>query len=650
MSTGTGRGAPRRSAAPRRCSVHGMCGIAGIVAGTHRSMEELEALASAMAEAVVHRGPDDVGSWVDPRGSVAFGHRRLSILDLSPSGAQPMRSHCGRFVIAFNGEIYNHAALRRKLKARRFRGHSDTEVLLAAISEWTVDGALPMLNGMFAFAVWDEEQRVLTLARDRIGEKPLYYGFAGADFIFGSELKALCVHPRFNTSIDTDALAELLRLSYVPAPHSIYTGILKLLPGHTVRVKVEDRPRVAGPVRYWSLDAKEPAREPPEREELVQELEELLCTSVRLRMVADVPVGAFLSGGIDSSTVAALMQSQSSHPIKTFSISFNEREFNEARHARRVADALGTSHAEFAFTPEDALALVPELPLVYDEPFADTSQLPTMLLCRVARHDVTVALSGDGGDELFGGYRRYKWAVPVWRVLSLSPSSGRRVAAEGLEALSRSRHLPRRPRTAAQIGKAARIARARDFDDFQERIVSLQDVAGPAPSNGAVQRSLGDRMLLADTRRYLPDDILVKVDRASMAVSLECRLPLLDHRIAEWAWRLPASTKLRGRRGKWLLRGVLEKHLPPALYDRPKQGFGVPLARWLRGPLKEWTGDLLASRRLGDNGLIDSTLVQHMWNEHRAGIRDWHDQLWPVLMFEAWRDKVAAAHTPSSLT
>jgi asparagine synthase (glutamine-hydrolysing) len=627
-----------------------MCGIAGIVAGTHRSVEELEALASAMAEAVVHRGPDDVGSWVDPRGSVAFGHRRLSILDLSPSGAQPMRSHCGRFVIAFNGEIYNHAALRRKLKARRFRGHSDTEVLLAAISEWTVDGALPMLNGMFAFAVWDEEQRVLTLARDRIGEKPLYYGFAGADFIFGSELKALCVHPRFNTSIDTDALAELLRLSYVPAPHSIYTGILKLLPGHTVRVKVEDRPRVAGPVRYWSLDAKEPAREPPEREELVQELEELLCTSVRLRMVADVPVGAFLSGGIDSSTVAALMQSQSSHPIKTFSISFNEREFNEARHARRVADALGTSHAEFAFTPEDALALVPELPLVYDEPFADTSQLPTMLLCRVARHDVTVALSGDGGDELFGGYRRYKWAVPVWRVLSLSPSSGRRVAAEGLEALSRSRHLPRRPRTAAQIGKAARIARARDFDDFQERIVSLQDVAGPAPSNGAVQRSLGDRMLLADTRRYLPDDILVKVDRASMAVSLECRLPLLDHRIAEWAWRLPASTKLRGRRGKWLLRGVLEKHLPPALYDRPKQGFGVPLARWLRGPLKEWTGDLLASRRLGDNGLIDSTLVQHMWNEHRAGIRDWHDQLWPVLMFEAWRDKVAAAHTPSSLT
>jgi asparagine synthase (glutamine-hydrolysing) len=559
-----------------------------------------------------------------------------------------MTSHCGRYVIAFNGEIYNHAPLRKELRGRSFRGHSDTEVLLAAISEWTVEGALPRLNGMFAFAVWDADQRVLTLVRDRIGEKPLYYGFAGADFIFGSELKALRVHPRFDASINAAAVAELLRLSYIPAPYSIYAEIVKLPPGHTVRVEVGDRLRVTAPGKYWSLDEEESPRQHLDREMLVQELDELLRESVRLRMVADVPLGAFLSGGIDSSTITALMQAQSNQPVKTFSISFNESGFDEAHHARRVANALGTSHAEFAFTPKDALALVPDLPLVYDEPFADTSQLPTMLLCRVARREVTVALSGDGGDELFGGYRRYKWAVPLWRAMKLSPSPGRRAAAKGLEVLSRSSHLPWGPDVAAVIGKAARIARARNFADFQERIVSLRNVPVSAADDGAAGRSLGDRMLLADTRQYLPDDILVKVDRASMAVSLECRLPLLDHRIAEWAWHIPASTKLRGRRGKWLLRGLLSKYVSPELYDRPKQGFGLPLAQWLRGPLREWASDLLSPARLANDELIDAAPVQRMWNEHRTRARDWQYQLWPILMFEAWRDTAAGRPNPSS--
>lgn len=643
-----------------------MCGITGFwsLARQHTS-----AVAERMALCIKSRGPDDAGVWADDTVGLVLAHRRLSILDLSPAGHQPMLSPCGRYVLVYNGEIYNHLDLRKDLETEgghfAWRGHSDTETLLAALRHWGIEGALQRCNGMFAFALWDVQERTLFLARDRMGEKPLYYGISGESFLFASELKALTAFPGWRGEVERDVLALYLRHNYVPAPWSIYKGILKLPPAHFVAIREGGR-RLGDPVCYWDLPsiASEGVRQT--RDDIVSttdELDVLLRDAVGRRMVADVPLGAFLSGGFDSTIVVAQMQAQSVRPVKTFSIGFHEAAHNEAQHAKAVAAYLGTDHTELYVSPEEAMSVIPLLSEIYDEPFGDSSQIPTLLVSQLARRHVTVSLSGDGGDELFYGYQRYALGYRIWSKLRLLPAPLRQALGwclghapvNGLERLQRL--LPTRitvEHLADQLPKLAQVLCHRTGESFYRALISHwkqpdRIVLGAKepetilsqPGRLADLPDLRNRMMLLDMLTYLPDDILTKVDRASMAVSLEARVPLLDHRLVEFAWRIPLKYKVRNGQGKWLLRQVLYRYVPKELVERPKMGFGVPIEHWLRGPLRDWAEELLDEKRLREEAFFDPAPIRKMWMEHVAGKRRWHYYLWDVLMFQAWLEKRA---------
>ncbi len=634
-----------------------MCGLAGLWrAGGEIDAAHLAALAGAMGDALRHRGPDDDGVWADAEAGIALAHRRLSILDLSPLGHQPMASADGRYVVAYNGEVYNFAALREELAARGhgFRGHSDTEVLLAAVVEWGVEAAIGRCNGMFAIALWDRAERALWLARDRVGKKPLYYGWAGRTLVFGSELKALWRHPDFDNGIDRDALALLLRYDYVPAPYCIHADAFKLAPGTILRLDAEAVARGPGAHepgrdqrRYWSarerMAAAIAAPFGGDIDAAEDRLDELLREAVGLRMVADVPVGVFLSGGTDSSVVTSLMQALSPQPVRSFTIGFQGSHHDEAPLALEVARHLGTDHTELYVSGADALAVVPQLPAMFDEPFADASQVPTALVCRLARSRVTVALSGDGGDELFFGYTRYERALRNLRLLQRVPAPLRRWLARSAQGHGEAARAGGFAAFAAEMG-------ARGIGDvYRNRILrwrfpqaavpgaglppTLYDLADPLDGQGTA----ADAMMLADYSVYLPDDLLCKVDRASMAVGLEARAPLLDTAVAEFAWSLPLSYKHGEDGSKRLLKRVLKRYLPDAMVDRGKRGFGAPVSQWLREDLRDWADGLLDPARLRQEGYLEVGLVHGLWRRFLDGEKRWHTHLWNVLMFQAWQ-------------
>ena len=682
-----------------------MCGITGFWAPDHQSAESLKNVARNMADSLRHRGPDDAGVWVDADRGLALGHRRLAILDLSPAGHQPMASSSGRYVVSFNGEIYNHLELRKDLDCDIlgglastvvgselsygapnviWRGHSDTETLLAGFERWGIEATLQRCVGMFAIALWDKHANTLTLARDRFGEKPIYYGWVGSDaaktFVFGSELKALRAYPGFVSRVSREALAQYLRFMYVPAPLSIYESIYKLEPGclltlpglrHGIQI-----------TRWWSLaDAVQAgARDPIEDEaEAVNLLEVQLGEAVRLQSLADVPLGAFLSGGVDSSAIVALMQKQSSFPVKTFTIGFEEAPYDESNYARAVAQHLGTLHSELYVTTADARNVIPQLPTMYDEPFADSSQIPTYLVSKAARQHVTVALSGDAGDELFGGYNRYFWGPRIWNRLAWIPSPVRKTLGSAIAALpTASWDILGAPLNVLLPGAhgitrlgdkahklAERLRNVRDLDDLYTSLVTewqvpsalvQQEIGSSFAMRDNEQLALGrgetsaavrespcidpvERMMYRDIMTYLPDDILLKVDRAAMACSLETRVPFLDHRVAELAWRLPLHMKIRGNTGKWALREVLYKYVPRELIERPKMGFGIPVGMWLRGPLRDWAEALLDPVRMNRQGYLKPEPIQTVWQQHLKGHYDWTSRLWSVLMFQAWLEE-----------
>jgi len=640
-----------------------MCGIAGF--WRNKNGDDPHELLRRMGEAIAYRGPDDSGTFHD--GTLGFSFRRLSILDLTPAGHQPMRSASGRFVIIFNGEVYNSAEIRNELGAgHNWRGHSDTEVMLEAIERWGIEAAVRRFIGMFAFALWDTHSRTLCLVRDRLGIKPLYYGWikTNGDFVFASELKAIRQYPGFEGRIDRDALSLYMRHNYVPAPHCIYEGLAKLPPGCILTLRAADAQPELQP--FWS--APEAARQGLQSRvaesdsEIADQLEAKLAEAVRQRMIADVPLGAFLSGGIDSSLVVALMQSQSGRPVKTFTIGFHEEAFNEAHHAKKIAAHLGTEHTELYVTPQDAMDVVPLLPAMYDEPFADSSQIPTFLVSRLARQSVTVSLSGDGGDELFAGYQRYLLTRRIWNALKKFPPSVRRTAAGVIQAVSpagidRSYGLvrplmPRRRQLASVGDKAHKLARMLELpgsDAIYLRALTHwpepESIVRGSREPETVRRfiraaawlpDLEEQMMLTDQANYLPDDILTKVDRASMAVSLEARVPLLDHRVVEYAWRLPLRFKIRQGISKWILRQILYRYVPAELIERPKMGFGVPIDSWLRGPLRPWAEDLLSAESLGRDDLFEVEAIREKWREHLSGSRNWQYLLWDVLMFQDW--------------
>ena len=646
-----------------------MCGFAGFIdTSGEKNDQRLVAIVSQMAETLRHRGPDDESTWTDAQVGIALGFRRLAILDLTESGRQPMHSRCKRFVIVFNGEIYNHGDLRQQLEmeGHPFRGRSDTEVILAAVSQWGVQRALQNFNGMFAFALWDRQERQLYLVRDRLGEKPLYYGWMGTSFLFGSELKSLNAYPGFRATINRSALALYFRHNCVPAPHSIYEGIFKLPPATVLTLDCSKSSPTLSSLPYWTLrEVATSGLQNPfagSEKDAVAELEKRLARSVRSRMIADVPLGAFLSGGVDSSAVVALMQLQSPRPIQTFCLGSSFDDYNEAQHARAVAKHLGTTHTEVNVTSEDALAVIPQLARIYDEPFADSSQIPTLLVSRLARQQVTVSLSGDGGDELFGGYNRYVWGADLWSKLAPVPFWLRSLGSLTLNALSpRSwqhvlnfldpalpAHLKQR-HPGDKLQKLADALSASSPEHFYLKLVSHWDnPSGLAlgatepltgvtdPRFGLDSKKMAERMMFLDTITYLPDDILAKLDRASMAVSLEARTPMLDHTLLEFAWSLPHHLKIRDKRGKWILRQVLYKYVPESLLERPKAGFAIPLDTWLRGPLRDWAEALLDESRLRTEGYLDPPPVRKKWSEHLSDRRNWQFLLWDVLMFQAW--------------
>jgi asparagine synthase (glutamine-hydrolysing) len=638
-----------------------MCGISGFLETRSRPVAAAEAVVGAMADALAHRGPDGSGVWVDAECGVALGHRRLAVIDLSPTGRQPMSTADGRFVVTYNGEIYNYAELAERLRQEgvALRGHSDTEVLIEGFARWGIAETLAQCEGMFALALWDRSARTLTLARDRMGIKPLYWTRQGGLFAFASELKALQHHPDWRAALDRDAMAAYLRFGYVPAPHSIYRDTFKLPPGTLLAVS---RGGAAEPMEYWRLAdvAEAGSRTPAEGDEdaRLSALEAVLRRAVRNEMVSDVPLGAFLSGGIDSSLVLALMQRESARPVKSFTVGFDAAGYDEAQHAKRVARHLGSEHTELYVDERTARDVVPELPVWYDEPFADSSQIPTRLISQLARRHVTVALSGDGGDELFAGYERHRWARRLARVRSLLPGPLRRGAAgllggasepliDGAAALLPTRLRPIIP--ALRLPKLAAALSAADEGALYRGIVSLwpdparlvpearetDALAAPLASAGRLADPVA-RMMLLDAMTYLPDDILTKVDRASMSVSLEVRVPLLNHRVVEAAWRLPPEMKLRGATSKWALRQILYRHVPRALVERPKQGFAVPLARWLRGPLRDWAEALLSEGALRRGAALEPGPIRTRWEEHRSGRKDWSQSLWAVLMLQSW--------------
>ncbi len=650
-----------------------MCGLVGFYQFSSRSA--YPGVITGMTNAIRHRGPDDAGYWMDDSDGLVLGHRRLAILDLSPAGHQPMRSSCERYVIAFNGEIYNHLDLRNRLGAEghapHWRGHSDTETLLACFAAWGIERTLKATVGMFAIALWDREHKQLTLARDRMGEKPLYYGWQNDVLLFGSELKALKAHPSFEGQVDRNALTLLLRHNCIPAPYSIYQGIAKLMPGHYLTISLRDAnaPRDMKSTAYWSLNETveqglaHPFSGTPK--EAIDLLQAQLSSSISAQMLADVPLGAFLSGGIDSSTIVALMQTQSRQRVRTFTIGFDEGGYDEAVHAKAVAQHLDTDHTELYVRPADALAVIPLLPSMYCEPFSDSSQIPTFLVSQLARQHVTVALSGDAGDELFGGYNRYLGARKFWGQMQRLPGFTRQAAAGVLRAVSPATWdrlfglamplLPKSLHLATPGDKAQKLANVLALTDshafFHQLTSHWKDPASividgsepptllTTPSAWPQTDCFEHAMMAMDAQTYMTDDILVKVDRAAMACGLETRVPMLDHHIVELAWRMPLSLKIRNGQGKWLLRQVLHRHVPKELIERPKQGFGIPLDSWLRGPLHEWAEELLDEARLRREGYFRPEPVRQMWAEHCSGRRNWQHHLWNVLMFQAWLEK-----------
>src|ERR1700722_1674109 len=649
-----------------------MCGIAGLLdPNASTSADRLGALASTMASSLEHRGPDAGGLWTDADAGVALGHCRLAVIDLGPGGAQPMVSAGGRWVIAYNGEIYNHPDLRHRLElaGTRFRGNSDTEVLVAAVERWGIDRAFDACEGMFAAALWDRNERALHLLRDRFGEKPLYYGWVGTVFEFGSELKALATLPGFAPELDRAAVSSYLRSNCIPAPDTIWRAARTLLPGHLVTLGESSVPGVLPRQRcYWSAaDAVARAREHPltaSDKEMTDQLEDALSDAVAARMVADVPVGAFLSGGIDSSTVVALMQRHSSGSVRTFTVGFADRSFDESSEAAAVAAHLGTDHTTVDVGDAEAVEVISQLPDIWDEPFADVSQIPTYLVSRVAREQVTVALSGDGGDELFAGYNRHAWLDRVWGTATAVPARARRTAGSALsrippsvvEGAARAASvLPVGWRVRNPSNKEVKLARVLAASDPEDAYRALTthwadadtlvlggdnrdhpDNGGGSPIAGA---GITEQMLWLDLVGYLPDDILVKLDRAAMAVSLETRVPFLDRRILELAWSLPLDAKLRAAQTKWVLRQVLQRHVPAALVERPKMGFGLPIGAWMRGELAPWAEHLLDERRLRDQGLLDPLPIRRAWELHRSGRRDLGYELWDVLVLQSWIDR-----------
>ena len=613
-----------------------------------------------MVRAITHRGPDDEGVWVDEAG-VALGHRRLSIQDLSSCGHQPMQSFCQRYTVVFNGEIYNFRDLRAELEKQGalFKGHSDTEVLLAAISCWGIEQSLQRFNGMFAFALWDRQLRALTLVRDRVGKKPLYYGLVGNQFVFASELKALVQHPRFTNGIDPDALSLYLRYSYIPAPYSIYQDIHKLPQGGMLTITPEDQVSAVDAqknvIEYWSpFTVAQSCMAMPfagSEEDAVRELDELLHDATRLRMVADVPVGVLLSGGIDSSTVTAVAQAQSERPVKTFSIGFSDNPKSEAAAAKRIARHLGTDHEELYLSGDDALDVLPLIPDMFDEPFGDSSQVPTYIVSKLARSRVTVALSGDGGDELFYGYRRYLSSKKLWTLNRKLPYLCR-MSLAGL--FTRAGNLAQVESRLLKHAAALRAAHAVDlYHSRTNKFINpdwlVKNSHKPVLENmeriGALGLSSAEaEMMLLDFTTFLTDDVLVKVDRASMAVSLEVRSPILDTRLVEFAWSLPVELKCRDGKGKYVLRKVLEKYVPTHLTDRPKQGFASPIRDWIGGPLREWAEDLLSEQRLDDDGILNTQLVRQLWLSCKRNSKKSHSRLWAILMFQAWYRSIRSTH------
>jgi len=634
-----------------------MCGIAGIL--DSKATGDLGRIAHMMASRLVHRGPDGGDVWADNAAGVALGHRRLAIIDLSEAGHQPMVSSCGRMVLSYNGEIYNAPELRAELVARGrvFRGRSDTEVIVEGAAEWGLEALLPRLNGMFAFALWDRASRRLVLVRDRFGIKPLYWSHDRGRFLFGSELKALTADPEFDREIDRNAVAAYLRFCYVPSPQSIYRAARKLEAGHVLEISPGGAPEVKA---WWQLaDVVRAARAAPfagSEAEAVEALDDLLRDAVRRRMVADVPLGAFLSGGVDSSTVTALMQAQSERPVKTFTIGFQQAGYDEARHAKAVAAHLGTEHHELILTPEEAMEVIPKLPEMYDEPFADSSQIPTYLVSRMTREHVTVALSGDGGDEIFAGYNRYIEAAGRLRRIWALPGPVRRIMARGLDAVPArlwSRLTPVLPQAGEKMQKLANAISA-GRQDFYRNVVSTwaapEDAVSGARENwGSVWDEAEalcpdpvERMQYLDAVTYMTDDILAKVDRASMAVSLEVRVPLMDHRVAEFAWSLPMRMKLAGGQGKHVLRQVLYRYVPRRMIERPKQGFAVPIGDWIRSPLRDWAGDLLSDASLRQRDLICPRTVETLWSEHQNHKKDHSARLWAVINLQAFLGQTPA--------
>lgn len=656
-----------------------MCGIVGLLTET-RDLGADIALLHRMRDSIRHRGPDDEGVWLDSHAGIALCHRRLSIIDLSSTGHQPMVSHSGRSVIVFNGEIYNFQELRAALgiDQHKFRGRSDTEVLLEAIEKWGLDETLRRARGMFALAVWDQVERRLELARDRMGEKPLYIAHAGKDFVFASELKAVIAHPDFDRTIDDSSTARFLELGYVPAPRTIYRRALKLIPGSILSL---DRAALREPIseewlqqhsrRYWTLDdvATTKVRLDVSSEDAARQLETTLASAVKEQMIADVPLGAFLSGGIDSSLVVALMQSEASRPVKTFTIGFTEQGYDESGHASAVAKHLGTDHTTYMISPAEALEVIPRLSAIYDEPFADSSQIPTLLVCRHARREVKVALSGDAGDESFGGYNRHLWAPKMWQQIRRWPRWLRSAGARAIDAvptgvwsglfqitgLANESGIGHRLPT-EKLAKLASVLDAEAESTIYLRLTHqpgasslLRDRAcrGRATSRQLLWPShlpFAEGMMFLDAVTYLPDDILVKLDRAAMSVSLETRVPLLDPRVLDLAWRLPLATKIGRKGGKLVLRDLLSKYVPVELTDRPKTGFGVPIDEWLRLPLRAWAEDLLNDRSFTGTFALDSVRLKVIWHEHLTRRRNWHHLIWSVLMLQSWLHASHRAH------
>ena len=648
-----------------------MCGINGFYS---KSSSTFNNVIVKMNLAISHRGPDSNGTWTDKNSGIVLGHQRLSIIDLSVAGNQPMQSNSGRFILTYNGEVYNHLEIRQELEKNnseiKWRGNSDTETLLEAIDFWGVEVTLKKTVGMFAFGVWDKKNRSLTLVKDRMGEKPLYFGWQGEGdnkvFLFGSELKGLKVHPEFNGEINRDSIALQLRHNCIPAPYSIYKNIYKLLPGHYLQLNENDLKKglLSSQKPYWSvtecaIDGNNNQLKLSESN-IQKNLKIHLKSTIKQQMISDVPLGAFLSGGIDSSTIVALMQSQSNYPIKTFTIGFNESDYSEAQYAKKIAKHLGTDHTELYVPPKKAMEVIPKLPMMYDEPFSDSSQIPTFLVSQLAKQQVKVALSGDGGDELFCGYNRYLMSKKFWNTFRLMPLNLRKYIAYGIQSISPknlsriSKFMPGLNQYSTfgdKMHKGANVLKAKSLYNLYYMLCSHwqnpTDVVINSKEPGTLLTEFKaeltglnsqQQMMARDLTTYLPDDILVKVDRAAMASSLETRVPFLDHKLIEYVWKIPHSLKFRNGQGKWILRQILNQYIPENLTKRSKMGFGIPIDTWLRGPLRDWAENLLNEKRLKEEGFFNPKLIRDKWEDHLSDKRNWQSDLWDILMFQAWID------------